>query len=109
VILIVYTGRFSVQLLCLCFITTDRPAHDARGRLGWLQDLYLLIDCSLLVVLIEQLEIDRCPDSDALVTDIPDQRAHRPTILGGMGWQHLIARCFEDTAETAFIMSAQWR
>ena len=81
-----------IQVLCLCFIITEPPPHDARDRLAWLQHASLLANCRLLELLIQQLGMDRL-----LVAETP--RYQPSTMLGGLGWQQLIARCFEDTAE----------
>jgi hypothetical protein len=100
----VYTGHFSIQVLCLCFITiTEPPAHDGRDRLDWLQHASLLANCRLLELLDQQMGMDRI-----LVAETPGDQSAPSTLLGGLKWQHLIARCFEDTAEDSPAMSNIW-
>jgi hypothetical protein len=40
-----------------------------------------------------------------LVAETPTHQLPPSTMLGGLGWQQLITRCFEDTAEAAFVSS----
>jgi hypothetical protein len=96
----VYTGHFSVQILCFCFITTNPPAHDDRDWPRGLQHASLLANCRLLELLIQQLGMDRI-----LVAETSIHQLVPFTMLGGLGWQQLVARCFENTAEVDSIMS----
>jgi hypothetical protein len=43
-----------------------------------------------------------------LVAETPAHQLPPPTMLGGLGWQQLITRCFEDTTEAAFVSSDVW-
>jgi hypothetical protein len=64
------------------------------------------VNCWLLQLLNQQLGLDRSSDDGTSIEDALDQEVQQPAMLGRLGWQQLIARCFEETAETAFIISA---
>lgn len=94
-----------MQVLCLYFITAKPPTHDPQDQPHRPQHGILLVNCWLLQLLNQQLRPDRNPDDGTPVEDMIDQEVQQPAMLGRLGWQQLIARCFEETAETAFIMS----
>ena len=100
-----YTGHFSIQVLCLYFITAKPPTHDAQDQPHRPQQRILLVNCWLLELLNRQLGQDQSPDDGTPVEDTIDQEVQQPAMLGRLRLQQLIARCFQETAETAFIMS----
>lgn len=63
------------------------------------------MNCWLLELLNQQLGPDRSSDDGTPVEDKIDQEVQQPAMLGRLRWQLVIARCFDETAETAFIMS----
>jgi hypothetical protein len=65
-----------------------------------LQHASLLANCQLLELLVQQLGMDRI-----LVAETPTYQLPPSTMLGGLGWQQLIAQCFEDTDEANFVTS----
>jgi hypothetical protein len=77
----------------------------AENWLKWLQHESLLTNCRLLDVLLEQLRTEHQPAHSTISGIIPGQHSHQPTMLGGIGWQQLIAQCFSDTPEDISVMS----
>lgn len=86
-----YTGHFLVGTLLLCFLTTDAPAYSAPDRHAWLQHASLVANYMLLVLLLQQLEMDRIFFADA-----SNEQCYQSTMFGNVGWEQLIVRCFDD-------------